>query len=257
MVIVNADDFGESRQANKGIIACFDAGVITNTTILANMPGFEEAVQLAHEHKIASRVGLHINIMDGPPLTNKIRFMPRFCNSHGIFSFQRLKNFRFSKEERLALWDEVASQIEKCRASGLSISHADSHLHVHTEIPVFRIIAPVLKFYGIRNMRIASNIHKSSYQKKVYKSFFNHYLRFKGFSSTDYFGDMEEFKLFKKKRRTNGYNVELMVHPYVNDNGEIIDVLDRKLLIERLQSLINGYELGTYPLSGTSKSKES
>lgn len=248
MVIVNADDFGESGAANQGIIACFNAGVITNTTILVNMPGFEDAVQLAHENKIASRVGLHINIMDGAPLTNKIRYMSRFCNHYGMFSYRRLRNIRFSEEEKFALRDEVASQIEKCRSAGLTISHADSHLHVHTEIPFFRVIAPVLKSYGIRNIRKASNINKGSYKKKVYKSFFNRYLRMKGFNSTDYFGNIEEFKLFKSKMHKNGINVELMVHPYLNDKNEIIDVLDRKLLIRRLKTILNGFELGTYPL---------
>ncbi len=248
MVIVNADDFGESEKANHGIIACFDAGVVSNTTILANMPGFDEAVQLAHDKKIVSRVGIHINIMDGQPLTNKIKYLPRFCNSHGLFAYQRLQNFHFSQDEKSALRDEIASQIEKCRSGGFSLSHADSHLHVHTELPVFHIIAPVLKFYNIRNLRIASNIETKRLIKKTYKSIFNQFVRYKKFNCTDFFGDMNDFKQLNDQSLTVDHSVELMVHPYIDDKGEVIDVLDHLPLIKRLEVLLNGCELGHYPL---------
>ena len=44
LVIVNAYDFGQSAVVNRVIMACFRQGLISSTTIMANMPGFDEAV---------------------------------------------------------------------------------------------------------------------------------------------------------------------------------------------------------------------
>ena len=43
--IINADDFGLSSSVNK-IVESFNNGLINSTTLMANMPGFEEAVEL-------------------------------------------------------------------------------------------------------------------------------------------------------------------------------------------------------------------
>ncbi|WP_374987940.1 ChbG/HpnK family deacetylase [Bacillus sp. IBL03825] len=39
-LIKNADDFGLSPSINKSIIEAIEAGNISSTTIMANMPGF-------------------------------------------------------------------------------------------------------------------------------------------------------------------------------------------------------------------------
>ena len=46
-VIVNADDFGMNHNVNLAIDYCFKKNIISSTTIMANMPGFDEAVKLA------------------------------------------------------------------------------------------------------------------------------------------------------------------------------------------------------------------
>lgn len=247
-VIVNADDFGESDKANKAILRCFRENVISNTTILPNMPGFDEAAELSHEQGVSERVGIHLNIMEGRPITSKIRFMRKFCNSYGYFSYRRLHNFYFTEEEKEALRDEIASQIERCRAAGLSISHADSHQHVHTELPVFQVMAPVLRFYHIKNIRIAANISNSEFKKKVYKGVFNQMVRHYGFFRTNFFGGVADFKKFQAGEKLNGHLTEIMVHPYLDDGGNVIDILDGKPLIDHLKDILENAELFTYPL---------
>ena len=44
-VIINADDFGESEPVSRGISECIEAGVLTSTTIMANMPGSAAAME--------------------------------------------------------------------------------------------------------------------------------------------------------------------------------------------------------------------
>ena len=59
--IINADDFGLSPGVNEGIIKAHQDGILTSATILANMPAFEDAVQLAKSYPSLG-VGLHLNI---------------------------------------------------------------------------------------------------------------------------------------------------------------------------------------------------
>ena len=48
-VIFNSDDFGYSHGVNYGIMDAYQRGILTSTTLMANMPGFEHAVKLRKE----------------------------------------------------------------------------------------------------------------------------------------------------------------------------------------------------------------
>ena len=50
-LIINADDFGLSEAVNYGIISAHKTGVVTSTSTMANMPGFEHAMELLKENK--------------------------------------------------------------------------------------------------------------------------------------------------------------------------------------------------------------
>ena len=65
-LIVNADDFGLCTSVNKAIIECHLAGNINSTTLMANMPGTEEAVELSKKHT-------KLNLKDGWTVTTKDR----------------------------------------------------------------------------------------------------------------------------------------------------------------------------------------
>ena len=66
-MIVNADDFGFSEAVNHGILKAMQEGIVTSTSIMANMPGFAHAVQLYHEHPDMA-VGVHLNLTCYRPL---------------------------------------------------------------------------------------------------------------------------------------------------------------------------------------------
>ena len=59
MLIINADDFGKNRDVNQAVVECFERGLCSSTTIMPNMPGFEEACRLVHEKGLVSHVGIH------------------------------------------------------------------------------------------------------------------------------------------------------------------------------------------------------
>ena len=71
-IIINADDFGLNTSVNHAIIESFEKGLINSTTIMANMPGFDEAIDLAHKHNIINKTGIHLTLTEGEPLTTNI-----------------------------------------------------------------------------------------------------------------------------------------------------------------------------------------
>lgn len=69
-VIVNADDFGLSRQINRGIIEAHHAGMLRSASLLANGPAAAEAIEAASGNR-GLGVGLHLTLVFGEPVSPK------------------------------------------------------------------------------------------------------------------------------------------------------------------------------------------
>ena len=115
-IIINADDFGMSTEANRAIVEAFEKNVISSTTLMANMSGFNEACELAHCHRLLGKIGVHLNLTSGYPLSEPIRKCSRFCEESGMFR-SRQTRFRLSKEERLAVETEIEAQSQSLSGS--------------------------------------------------------------------------------------------------------------------------------------------
>jgi predicted glycoside hydrolase/deacetylase ChbG (UPF0249 family) len=246
-IIVNADDFGQSSTVNRAIMACFDRGLISSATIMANMPGFDEACALAISSQLTGRIGVHLNLTDGWPLLPELRSNPALCDPSG--KFRRFRSRLLSKSDRSMIAAEVGAQIQRCRAAGLPLTHADSHQHVHNEPMVFRAIQPVLKHLGIRHLRISRNMDSLRVvsPKYVAKFCFNRWVAFHGLQGTDYFGTVENFEHFRATDRLAGASIEILTHPSFNESGTLIDHLDNLPLEDRLAHAFCDLRLASYP----------
>ncbi|MBP1964473.1 carbohydrate deacetylase [Paenibacillus aceris] len=132
-VIINADDFGLSPSVNRGIVEAFQAGGITSTTLMVNMPGFEEAVNLSRVHPELG-VGLHFNLTYGSPVSSP-RDVPSLVKQDG--SFYDIKTACTREERDIEI--ELNAQWHRFLATGLRPTHLDSHHHIHQIFPaVFR-----------------------------------------------------------------------------------------------------------------------
>jgi hopanoid biosynthesis associated protein HpnK len=131
-VIINADDFGLSPGVNRGILSAFRDGVLTSTTMLANLDFFDDAVAIARDNPDLP-VGIHLSLLWGPPVAGPAA-VPTLIERDGCFprSLTTLARRYFSG--RLSL-DEVRAeflaQIGKFRDTGLVPTHVDTHKHVH------------------------------------------------------------------------------------------------------------------------------
>lgn len=134
-LIINADDFGINKSVNKAIVEAFKNGWVTNTTIMVNMSDTEEAVILSKDNNFFDKVGLHLNITEGFPLTNEILKYPTFCKNaqlSGSFRNNYIKQFLLTSKEEDALSKEIEAQILRYINLGFKLMHIDSHCHAHT-----------------------------------------------------------------------------------------------------------------------------
>ena len=239
-IIINADDYGYSLSVNRAILQSFQRALINSTSLMANMAGFEDAVDLVHTHSLLrGKVGIHLNLTEGYSLSADIRRCPRFCDEGGRFIYRRERPlFLLKREERKAVYTELKMQLDRVLESGVEPIHLDSHHHVHTEWAIARIVRRLGREYGIRRIRLTRNMGRSGgYTRSIYKTIFNlwHLGRHRGLSTTDYFGDIEDMYFSQKARPRSGKFFEIMVHPLFNERGELVD-MDRRNLQEKLQT---------------------
>ena len=242
LLIVNADDFGNRQEINSAILECFQQGVISSTTIMANEPEFEAACELAQCNGFVDRIGIHVNITLGIPLTDEIRAMRTFCNSNGEFAYRHKPYLVFTKREQNALANEVRAQIERCRQHGIPLTHADSHHGVHNEMPVFSAIWRVLKESGIYCLRGNQVVDDDRLLRKLYKLRMAACFRQRGFWTPDYTSTLMQFISEFYPGKQSNVSCELSVHPDYID-GKLIDHVTGQPLVPALRHLLAGMQI--------------
>ena len=177
LLIIHADDFGISESVSKCIAECFAKGWVTETSLMVNMPYADDAVELARKNGFADRVGLHLNLSQGMPMTAEIRRFPRLCNPDGSFNkrfhHSIVSRFILSRAESIAIKKEIEAQFEKFCSYGDLMMKLDSHHHVHTDWSVYRILEPIALAHGFKAMRISATLHRVGMVKELYKQFLN------------------------------------------------------------------------------------
>lgn len=151
ILIVHSDDFGETIEITKGIRDCIDAGVVTSTTILANMPGTAFALGEALGRAGRASFGVHLNLCEGAPLT-----APRSLTDRtGRLLPKRVVAVRamLGQLDLAELETELRAQIGRVRDAGVSISHLDSHKHLHQLPGVAAVVAGLAREFGIERIR--------------------------------------------------------------------------------------------------------
>ncbi len=241
MLIINSDDFGLDERLNLAIVKSFAAGLCSSTTLMANMPGFEEACSLAHEHRLRDHVGLHIVLNEGFPLTDPIKKTARFCDPDGRLALQSWPPvFVLGVSESRSLAEEMRAQIARSRTNGIPLSHIDSHHHLHNLWPILGVVIAVARSEHVPYIRLARNCGVGiSLRKRVYKAIVNRKLRGAGLSRTKYFGSLEDYIFLKETMGSMeaGASFEIMIHPLVHKDGFVIDAGDDEPLENRLRAV--------------------
>ena len=155
-LIINADDFGLSKGANRGIIRAWERGILTGASIMVGGDAFKEAVTLAREHP-GLQVGLHLTLVQGRAVLARQGF-PALVDADGEFGNDPVlagMRYFFLTSLRKKLYLEIEAQIARCLDAGINLSHLDGHLNIHMHPVVFDILCELMPRYGIRSFRLS------------------------------------------------------------------------------------------------------
>ena len=236
--IINADDFGMSASVNEAILIAFKSGWINSASLMANLAGFDDACGLLESEAVKGRVGVHLNLSEGRPLTQRMAECERFCDAAGVFRFRspslRHAAMHLNAHERTAVQEELDAQIQACIARGLRPTHLDSHLHQHNEWTIGTIVIGLARKNGIPAIRIMRNCKRLNPPKRIYTAIYNARLRGSHLARSCYFGAANEMHTILESCR----EVEIMVHPKLK-GGVVVDDKDVPLehVIRSLPSL--------------------
>jgi predicted glycoside hydrolase/deacetylase ChbG (UPF0249 family) len=130
-LIVNADDFGFTRDVNAGIVEAHCNGILTSTTLMAGGSAFEDAVRLARENPSLD-IGCHLVLVGEPPFPETVA-----------------KLIQAIALKRIRIYDELAAQVRRILEAGLTPTHLDTHKHTHLLPPVLEGVARISEEFGI------------------------------------------------------------------------------------------------------------
>jgi predicted glycoside hydrolase/deacetylase ChbG (UPF0249 family) len=208
-LIVNADDFGFTRDVNAGIVHAHREGILTATTLMANGKAFDEAVRLAHETPTLD-IGCHLALVQGYSLLTR-RPLPAKPADLLIALAKR----------EIDVEAELRSQIRKIFAAGLHPTHLDTHKHTHIVPSVFRTVVRLAHEFGIPYVRLPLDATlpfgevPCRYLRRYYRRLIEGYNvrvtdRFVGFRLT---GRLNEESLAHALRSLQPGSTEFMCHP--------------------------------------------
>lgn len=150
-IIINADDFGRHAEINRAVEEGLVHGCLRSATVMPGGAAFAGAIDIARRHEELG-LGVHFTLVDGHPILPPEE-IPSLVGSEGDFLPDHtalLKRYLKGGVNLEEVRRELAAQLQKIEATGIPISHVDSHQHMHT-LP--GIIDIVLDLAGIRAVR--------------------------------------------------------------------------------------------------------
>lgn len=225
-LIINADDFGYSRAVNYGIIDTHTEGILTSATLMANMPGFDHACQLAKQHPTLG-VGVHLVLTCGKPILQTHQTLVK----NGYF----LTKSSYLEQKVVLDFDEIQAewnaQIQKVYAAGIQPTHLDSHHFVHAYTPeLTTIFLDLARKYSLpvrQNTNIPPDIKTTTYFEKDFDTFVAY-----GIENKLSEKDIAAYLKNLLEKITTHASTELMTHPAYIDEAIMASALNLQRLYE-------------------------
>jgi predicted glycoside hydrolase/deacetylase ChbG (UPF0249 family) len=220
-VIANADDFGLNSSVNKAILYCFDKSYINSTSLMVNCDGFEEAVQLILNNDSIVNVGLHTNLAEGKPLTNFSNKI--FLTPNGEWDIQQTgKRIKIlDSRTKASFYQEIEAQINRALGAGITLTHLDAHLHLHTLPGFSQIFFALAQKYQLK-LRLAQSFNQGNVLKFFFRTLSNSKIISSGCNYTDKFQTVDYY-IANYKLQSNKKRVEIMLHPDFTGDDRLTD----------------------------------
>lgn len=148
--ILNADDFGLTKENNQAVLEGYNNGFLTSASLCANGEGYENAVHDIIPDCPNLGLAVHLNIMEGKALTD----CPLLTDRNGNFNKGYL--YLITNQNKKSLLEQInaefKAQIEKI-LQDTKVDHLDSHVHTHAIPSIFKITCDLAKEFGIKYVR--------------------------------------------------------------------------------------------------------
>jgi chitin disaccharide deacetylase len=211
-LVVNADDFGFTRDVNQGIIEAHRNGILTSASLMATGAAFEDAVALAKQNPTLD-IGCHLTLVGEPPF-------PRTM-------FELLQALVW---KRIRVYDELAAQVRRIVETGLALTHLDTHKHTHVFPTVLEAVVQISADFRIPWVRrpfdfpfqtggISWKTRAANWVMGAARGRFERVLRRRGCRFTDHFagfrltGKFDAASLAALIRALPEGSTEFMCHP--------------------------------------------
>jgi predicted glycoside hydrolase/deacetylase ChbG (UPF0249 family) len=133
LLIVNADDFGQSPGVNRGVVQAHERGIVTSASLMVRWPAAPEAADYARQRGGLS-LGLHFDL--GEWAYRDAGISPRY------------EVVPLSDGEAVAA--ELSRQLAIFRRLvGQDPTHLDSHQHLHLREPIQSVVAEMASRLGV------------------------------------------------------------------------------------------------------------
>lgn len=152
-LIINADDLGMTPGVNRGILDGHTQGVITSVSLMPCAESFEDAVTLLRSGPRLS-VGCHVTLTCSVPVLSAPE-LPQLTSRGRLRGnpadvVQRALRGRIPAAELEA---EMTAQIRRIQATGLHVTHVDTHQHLHLFPAILRPLLAAARACGVRGVR--------------------------------------------------------------------------------------------------------
>lgn len=151
-VVVNADDFGLTPRVNAGIVRAYEEGVVTSASLMPVGKGFEDAVQ--HYRACPGLdIGVHLTLVGERPLLREGSSLARDGGHMPRTARSFVSDFVLGRIRKDDVERELRSQIERVIDKGVSVSHLDSHQHLHAFPGITEVVHRLADEYRIPFVR--------------------------------------------------------------------------------------------------------
>ena len=154
-IIANADDFGRHKLINAAVEKGVAEGCLRSATLMPGGAAFSDAVKIAKTYPQLG-VGIHFTLVNGTPVLPPDQ-IPSLVTESGLFYDDYklfVKRFLQGKINHQEVRQELTAQLAKMTATGLQLSHVDSHQHMHTLPGIIDIVLDLAQSANIHCIRI-------------------------------------------------------------------------------------------------------
>ena len=151
---MTGDDFGLNSKANEAIEQLHQAGLLTQTSLMVNEQGVDEALRIARRNP-GLCVGLHLTLCLGSG-SPSLRGTPLLNGAGELPASPAMAGLRYAIERRLRrhLEREIEEQFARFMSFGFAPAYWDGHTHLHLHPLVMKLALPMAGAAGFKAVRL-------------------------------------------------------------------------------------------------------